>query len=188
MICKLRAVLPILTLIALLGVAIGYLSSNVAQHLKPPNPASNLLSGPARAIDGNTLVIKGQVVKLYGIDAPEYDQSCVNADGQNWPCGRAAEQSLNELVATGHVACREQGQPSARGVEAVCEAQGRNLNERMLARGLAWANPEQAAPYADVEQFARAHARGVFQAENTSPWEYRLRRDAERRVDLTRSK
>lgn len=71
----------------------------------------------------------------------------------------------------------------------MCEVHGRNLNERMLARGLAWANPEQGTkPYAAVEQFARGYGRGVFQAENAPPWEYRARREAERGVNLTMSK
>ena len=33
------------------------------------------LTGPARVIDGDTIVVAGQLVRLHGIDAPELDQT-----------------------------------------------------------------------------------------------------------------
>lgn len=191
MIQELRSIVPAISLIGLLGGAIGYLASNIALYFRPPIVASTFLSGPAKVVDGNTLVIKGQIVRLYGVDAPEYDQKCTNVEGQEWPCGRVAVENLNELVALAHahVRCREQGQASPRGVEAVCEAGGRNLNERMLARGFAWAKAEQGIKhYANIEQLARGYGRGVFQAENAPPWEYRAQKEAEREVDSTTSR
>ena len=44
------------------------------------------LSGTARAVDGDTLDLSGERVRLIGIDAPELDQSC-QRDGQGWACG-----------------------------------------------------------------------------------------------------
>lgn len=82
MIYKLRTVLPLLSFIVILGAVVGYLASKFALYFKPSIPVSTLLSGPAKIVDGNTLVINGQIVRLYGIDAPEYDQNCMNAEGQ----------------------------------------------------------------------------------------------------------
>ena len=40
-------------------------------------------------IDGDTLQVDGDVVQLYGIDAPELGQLC-ESDGRLWHCGMEA--------------------------------------------------------------------------------------------------
>ena len=54
--------------------------------------------GPARVIDGDTLDIAGERIRLHGIDAPEKDQTC-SIDGQKWACGVAAWGYLVQLLA-----------------------------------------------------------------------------------------
>src|SRR5262245_35629980 len=46
--------------------------------------------GKAWVIDGDTVVISGTHIRLEGIDAPEADQICTDANGKPWPCGRTA--------------------------------------------------------------------------------------------------
>jgi ATP-dependent Lon protease len=45
------------------------------------------LSGVPRVVDGDTLAIGATKVRLEGIDAPETDQICLNANGVRWTCG-----------------------------------------------------------------------------------------------------
>src|SRR5262245_10467131 len=42
--------------------------------------------GVPRILDGDTVEINGVKIRLQGIDAPETDQLCVDADGQRWTC------------------------------------------------------------------------------------------------------
>jgi endonuclease YncB( thermonuclease family) len=65
------------------------------------------LIGPAvaNAVDGETLLIEGVEVNLFGIDAMEREQICQQADGTDYPCGRAATQTLQQLVAERQVQC-----------------------------------------------------------------------------------
>ncbi len=54
-----------------------------------PATVSAEITGKPRVIDGDTIEIAGQRIRLHGIDAPEADQTCV-ARNQQWPCGRNA--------------------------------------------------------------------------------------------------
>jgi len=65
--------------------------------------ASADVSGQARVVDGDTLIVAEQTVRLFGIDAPEMAQTCETPHG-TWPCGRWAQGVLAGL-ATGPVAC-----------------------------------------------------------------------------------
>jgi endonuclease YncB( thermonuclease family) len=52
------------------------------------------LSGVPRIVDGDTLAIGATKVRLHGIDAPETDQICLNANGAPWTCGIDARDQL----------------------------------------------------------------------------------------------
>ncbi len=51
------------------------------------------VAGVASVIDGDTLEIHGQRIRLHGIDAPESRQLC-HLDGKPWQCGKDAANAL----------------------------------------------------------------------------------------------
>ncbi len=55
-------------------------------------PALADVAGTATVIDGDTLEIQGQRIRLHGIDSPESRQLC-RLDGKPWQCGKDAEEA-----------------------------------------------------------------------------------------------
>jgi hypothetical protein len=58
------------------------------------------LTGPAKVIDGDTIVMADQLVRLHGIDAPELDQT-FRWRGQQIACGTMSSLSALEALTAG---------------------------------------------------------------------------------------
>lgn len=61
--------------------------------------------GAARVINGDTLEIRGSYFKLYGIDAPEANQTCADRQGRSYNCGREAALWLKNWITTNELEC-----------------------------------------------------------------------------------
>ena len=55
--------------------------------------------------DADTIKLEGTTYRLDGIDAPETDQNCLNADGAVYPCGRLAAEELQKYIAGRPIKC-----------------------------------------------------------------------------------
>ena len=66
--------------------------------------ASADLTGTALIVDGDTITISGNKIRLSGIDAPEKDQTCRKA-GITWRCGYEATETLRNWTYTKEVRC-----------------------------------------------------------------------------------
>jgi endonuclease YncB( thermonuclease family) len=71
--------------------------------------AQGVLVGRASVVDGDTLEIQGVRVRLWGIDAVESSQACLDAGGKPWPCGRRAAFALADFLGGAHGALRAAG-------------------------------------------------------------------------------
>ncbi len=67
-------------------------------------PALADVTGIASVIDGDTIEVHGQRIRLHGIDAPESRQLC-RLDGKPWQCGKDAANALAEKIAHQPVTC-----------------------------------------------------------------------------------
>src|SRR2546430_17197240 len=73
-----------------------------------------ILTNPAWAAepivsDGDTLTVDGTKYRLDCIDAPEFNQVCLDEKGQEWNCGLAARDALRNLMASSNVQCEDKG-------------------------------------------------------------------------------
>jgi len=106
--------------------------------------------------DGDTLTLRGTVIRLWGADAPELAQTCGGI-----PAGEIARDALAALVLRG-VLCERAGPPSYGRTVARCTAGGADVGEALVRAGMAWDTPYSDGAYADAEREAREAGRGVW--------------------------
>lgn len=138
-----------------------------------PGPSSSSeVAGRARAVDGDTLEIAGQKVRLFGIDAPELDQLC-DRGGRRWACGEASRKALAEIVGRQRLACEVRDLDRyGRGV-AVCTAGDEDVAALMVRQGMALAYRRYSGRYVNAEAAARADGIGLWTSTYVQPEQYR---------------
>ncbi|WP_246672484.1 thermonuclease family protein [Mesorhizobium sp. B3-1-6] len=139
-----------------------------------PAAAAPLVGVPS-VVDGDTIEIHGERIRLNGIDAPESDQVCVDGAGKKYRCGQVAALALDDfLKANRPTSCIEVGRDRWRRMVAVCTANAVDIAEWLVRQGYAldWRKYSYGA-YAQAQSEARAAKRGMWAGSFTAPWEVR---------------
>jgi len=126
------------------------------------------VSGRARVVDGDTLVMDGQRIRLVGIDAPELRQVCAR-DGQAWPCGRASKDHLEALIGEASASCSVDGSDRYGRLLAVCLVRNIDINAAMVGSGYAVAFGH----YDAEEEMARRKRLGLWAGTFDAPRTWR---------------
>ena len=100
--------------------------------------ASGDLSGTALIVDGDTITISGNKIRLNGIDTPEQNQTCRKA-GITWRCGYEDPETLRNWTYTKEVRCVGDTKDRYGRLIANCFVDGYNVNARLVYEGLALA-------------------------------------------------
>ena len=70
----------------------------VVSALGAADARSQTIQGVASVIDGDTIEIHGNRIRIHGIDAPESNQICRTRAGQSWRCGQQAANALADRL------------------------------------------------------------------------------------------
>ena len=135
---------------------------------------ANDLQGRASVIDGDTIEIHGQRIRLFGLDAVESRQRCTR-DGQPWNCGKDSAFALDTRIGMATIDCRGDQHDRYGRIIAVCFKGAEDLNRWMVEQGWAVAYRHYSLDYTDVEDQAKATRRGWWSSEFEMPWEWRKR-------------
>lgn len=135
--------------------------------------AASVLAGTATVIDGDTLEIHGQRIRLHAIDAPESRQHCWTSSKESYPCGRRSALALADKIGRSPVTCSATGRDRYRRIVAVCFLAGTNLNEWMVDQGWAVAFRRYGNDFTPEEDNARRMKRGLWAGNFEMPWDWR---------------
>ena len=135
-------------------------------------PALPDVAGVASVIDGDTLEIHGQRIRLHGIDAPESRQLC-RLDDKPWQCGKDAANALADKIARRPVTCEDLGRDRYKRIIARCTVAGEDIGAWMVSQGLALAYRRYSLDYIDEDAGAQAVRSGIWASEFVKPWEWR---------------
>ena len=132
--------------------------------------------GHARLIDGDTIVIDDQAIRLNGIDTPESAQRCLDEHNKEYRCGKSASDALNRLIRGRPVLCIGSERDDYGRLIAECSAGETSLNREMVRLGWAVAYEEYTDRYLPEAIEARKANRGIWRGEFTPPKEFRKER------------
>ena len=139
-------------------------------------PQGEILSGPVRVIDADSLEVDGRSVRLFGIDAVEKSQTCHDRTGREWPCGRQATEKLAAALDGQTVRCQVQDTDRYGRAVSVCEAGGKDINHWVVRNGWAVAYTRYSRDYEQAEAEARAEKSGIFAGSFIPPEDWRRQR------------
>lgn len=134
--------------------------------------AAEDFTGAGRAVDGDSLFVGGREVRLFGIDAPEYRQTC-RVGWSNWSCGSDAAATLRTMVDARQLTCSSRDRDVYGRTVASCRAGGVDLAAAMLEKGLAIALENAPASYAALADRSKAQRAGIWGSEFDAPAVYR---------------
>jgi endonuclease YncB( thermonuclease family) len=149
-------------------VAVCFLILLLLVAIKIETDAAVTFTGGYRVVDGDSLALGKERLRLLGIDAPELSQTCMRA-GVPWRCGEAARATLAALVDGRDIACTGSRKDKYQRQLVTCTDKGLNLNREMVVRGFAVAFGD----YDAEEQAAWAERAGFWAGDFIRPADWR---------------
>ena len=140
-----------------------------------------IIFGKAKIIDGDTIKINNNKIRLYGIDAPEIKQLCKRvylniyflSFKKKYLCGKISAQKLKKLLSNKIIKCHIEGIDRYKRILAICHRNKLNINSWLVRTGQAVAYKKYSKKYIIQEAEARKSKLGIWRGDFEMPWEWR---------------
>ena len=132
--------------------------------------------GKAKVIDGDTVHINKNKIRLHGIDAPEANQTC-NKGGLIWSCGIESTNFLEEIIGKNKIECITKGMDRYNRFIGICYLDDLDLNSEMVANGWAIAYRYYSSDYVMQEKEAKHQKLGIWSGNFEEPYLFRKKID-----------
>jgi len=129
-------------------------------------------------VDADTVYAGSTKIRLGGIDAPEMDQVCIDASGQNWNCGIDAREKLRAYANGRPWICKLTGTDVYNRNLGSCTVGGEDVSRWLVRNGWALAFRRYSVAYVADEDFAREQKHGLWSGAFVAPWDWRNRSSA----------
>lgn len=133
---------------------------------------------PVKVIDGDSLEIGTERIRLMGIDAPEYIQECKNKKGKKYPCGIASRDHLKNLIGENNIICKVHKKDQYDRNLCTCYNGKTDINREMVRSG--HAIPYLESPYKEEQKEARQNKRGLWSGRFMQPRLFRRLKEQQR--------
>ena len=128
--------------------------------------------GIATVIDGDTIHINNNKIRLHGIDAPENNQTCLDED-KNWECGKQSTFELKKIINEQNVKCQTTDIDKYKRYVAICYINNLNINQTMVRKGWAIAYRHYSDAFIKDEDYARKNKVGIWKSIFEEPYKFR---------------
>lgn len=132
--------------------------------------------------DGDTFTMdNGKVIRLFGIDAPEMENShthckeqfCTDDNGDLYRCANGSRIYLENLLKNKQIVCVSRGTSYNRMV-GDCKIDGLSVSNAMILSGMAVEDRRYShGELTELETVARLNHVGVWSGHFEMPWDYR---------------
>lgn len=134
--------------------------------------SQNLIKGKAKVIDGDTIHIGKDKIRLHGIDAPEIKQTC-KMNNNYWNCGIESQKSLIDFILLKDVNCEIIDTDQYKRLIGICYVDNKNINQYMVKNGWAIAYRHYSLKFVKDEEFAKKNKLGIWIGSFEDPYIFR---------------
>lgn len=134
------------------------------------------VSGVVHVVDGDTIDVGSTRIRLFGIDAPETDQTCIGADDAVLPCGAWVTAQVRATYQGQQAICARIDTDRYGRTVARCSVAGNDMGQALVARGLAFSYTRYSRDYIAIEASARRATAGIHAYKMLRPADYRKAR------------
>lgn len=135
--------------------------------------------GRASVIDGDTIAIHGERIRIWGVDAPESRQTCKDSAGKTYRCGQKSAFALaDSLDQSQPVRCEPRYKDRYKRFVARCfRSSGDDIAEWLALNGYALDWPKYSNGFYAVPQNKARQAKiGMWQGSFVEPWLFRKKK------------
>ena len=140
-----------------------------------------IIFGKAKVIDGDTIKIDKNKIRLYGIDAPEKKQQCQKmwlsisflTLNKNYQCGKISSNKLKVKINNKFIMCKSSNKDRYNRFIAECYKDKININKWMVSNGYAVAYKKYSKKFVTQENIAKKEKLGLWGGTFEMPWEWR---------------
>ena len=145
------------------------------------NSFATIFQGVPRIIDGDSLEINDNKIRLLGIDAPEKKQICKKPYltisflnfYKNYECGIMVTKKLKKLINNKEIKCISENKDRYNRFLSICYLKKRDINSWLVKNGYAVAYVKYSKKYILEEEHAKKNKLGIWQGIFQYPEEWR---------------